>query len=50
MTIQYRVLGPLTVSDGERDVALPAGHQRTLLAALLLRGNVVVTQGEGKVR
>jgi DNA-binding SARP family transcriptional activator/tetratricopeptide (TPR) repeat protein len=46
MTIQYRMLGPLTVSDGGRDVALPAGHQRTLLAALLLRGNEVVTVDE----
>ncbi|MDT5037188.1 MAG: hypothetical protein QOE03_2373 [Micromonosporaceae bacterium] len=46
VTIQYRILGPLAVSDGERRLSLPAGRQRTVLAALLLRADEVVSVDE----
>src|SRR5438309_4244922 len=40
--MQYRILGPLEVADGERLVSL-AGAQRSLLALLLLSANEVVS-------
>ena len=40
--MQFRILGPLEVADGDRVVSLP-GAQRSLLALLLLRGNEVVS-------
>jgi YVTN family beta-propeller protein len=42
--MDFRILGPLEVRDDEgRPVALGAGRQRALLAALLLRTNEVVS-------
>ncbi|PWU22445.1 MAG: hypothetical protein C5B48_10055 [Candidatus Rokuibacteriota bacterium] len=42
--LEFRVLGPLEVREGERVIELPPGKQRLLLAALLLRaGEIVAT-------
>ncbi|MEY2534988.1 MAG: hypothetical protein QOF29_2898 [bacterium] len=41
--MEFRILGPLEVVDGERVVAIGAGKQRALLAVLLLHANEVVT-------
>src|SRR4051794_14106621 len=41
--MDFRVLGPLEVSDGGRAVALGAVKQRSLLAILLQRPNAVVS-------
>ena len=41
--MQFLVLGPLEVIAAGGTVALPAAKQRTLLAALLMRANQVVT-------
>ena len=41
--VQFRMLGPLELVDGERTVALGGGRQRTLLLALLLHANEVVS-------
>ncbi len=41
--MEFRLLGPLTVVDGGRPVALGRGTKRALLAILLLRANHVVT-------
>ena len=41
--MEFRVLGPLEVVDGERSVALGGTKQRLLLAYLLLSSNVVVS-------
>ena len=42
--MQFRLLGPLEVDDGDRPVALPRGRGRSLLALLALRaGEVVAT-------
>ncbi|HEY1365658.1 MAG TPA: BTAD domain-containing putative transcriptional regulator [Gaiellaceae bacterium] len=41
--MQFRVLGPLELVDGERPLALGGGRQRTLLLALLLHANEVVS-------
>jgi tetratricopeptide (TPR) repeat protein/DNA-binding SARP family transcriptional activator len=38
----FGVLGPLLVRDGESVISIPAGQQRALLAALLLRAGTVV--------
>jgi predicted ATPase/DNA-binding SARP family transcriptional activator len=40
--MQFRILGPLEVSDGDRRISL-AGAQRSLLALLLLSANEVVS-------
>jgi DNA-binding SARP family transcriptional activator len=40
--VQYKMLGPLEVADGERPVAVGAGKRRALLALLLLHANEVV--------
>src|SRR4051794_5478663 len=40
--MDYRILGPLEVVDGDRPVALGADRQRAVLAVLLLRRNEVV--------
>jgi DNA-binding SARP family transcriptional activator/tetratricopeptide (TPR) repeat protein len=40
--MEFCLLGPLTVRRGDAVVALPAGKQRALLAALLLNANRVV--------
>jgi DNA-binding SARP family transcriptional activator len=41
-TMEYRILGPLEVCDGERSLALRGPKQRALLAVLLLRRGQVV--------
>jgi DNA-binding SARP family transcriptional activator len=41
--VEFRVLGPLEVLDGERSVDLGAPRQRALLAVLLLNANEVVS-------
>ena len=43
-TIEFRILGPLEVSDGERLVDVGTGKQRTLLALLLLRAGEIVSR------
>jgi DNA-binding SARP family transcriptional activator/Tfp pilus assembly protein PilF len=40
------VLGELVVSDGVRDVVVPAGHQRVVLAALALQANRTMSVDE----
>src|SRR2546429_8539470 len=37
--MDYRILGPLEVFDGERRLTLGGTRQRAVLALLLLRGN-----------
>jgi DNA-binding SARP family transcriptional activator/Tfp pilus assembly protein PilF len=44
--MEFGLLGPLVVRSGERVLAVPQGHQRTLLAMLLLDANKVVPAGE----
>jgi DNA-binding SARP family transcriptional activator len=41
--VEFRILGPLEVADGERRVALGSSRQRTLLALLLTHANEVVS-------
>jgi YVTN family beta-propeller protein len=41
--MEFRILGPIEVSDGDRPVALGAAKQRALLALLLLHANEVVS-------
>ena len=41
--MEFRILGPLDVVDGERAVALPGAKHRALLAMLLLHANEVVS-------
>src|SRR4029079_12445790 len=41
--MDFRILGPLEVSDGERSVALGGVKQRSLLAILLQRPNAIVS-------
>jgi peptide/nickel transport system substrate-binding protein len=41
--LDYRILGPLEVCDGDRRIALGGDKQRALLAMLLLRANEVVS-------
>jgi len=41
--MEYRILGPLEVSDGGRPLPLSSGRQRALLAALLLSRNETVS-------
>jgi DNA-binding SARP family transcriptional activator len=43
---EFGLLGQLVVRRGQAEVAIPAGKQRALLAALLLRANQVVPAGE----
>lgn len=42
--MEYRVLGPLEVRDGERSVPLAGAKQRALLALLLVNANRVVSR------
>jgi DNA-binding SARP family transcriptional activator/tetratricopeptide (TPR) repeat protein len=44
--VEFRVLGPVQVRDGDRMVPVPPGRVLTLLTLLLLRANQVVTQRE----
>jgi DNA-binding SARP family transcriptional activator len=41
--LDFRLLGPLEVSDGARAVVIGGGKRRSLLALLLLHGNEVVS-------
>jgi DNA-binding SARP family transcriptional activator len=41
--VEFRILGPLEVLDGDRPVPLPRGRGRTLLALLVLRADEVVS-------
>ena len=41
--MRFRLLGPIEVSDGDRQIAVGGGRQRALLAALLLRPNETVS-------
>src|SRR5689334_1451973 len=41
--MRFRVLGPLDVTDGGREIGLAGGKQRALLCALLLDANRVVS-------
>src|SRR4029453_4676112 len=41
--MEFRILGPLEVVDGDRSVPLGGGRQRALLALLLTRPNEVVS-------
>ena len=41
--MEFRILGPLEVLDGERPLPLGAAKQRALLAVLLLHANEVVS-------
>src|SRR6059058_4458847 len=42
--MEYRVLGPLEVRDGERSLPLAGAKQRALLALLLVNANRVVSR------
>src|SRR5918994_3429265 len=42
--MRYRILGPLQVSDGARELAIGQGRQRALFAYLLLHANEVVSR------
>src|SRR2546428_4080562 len=42
--MEYRVLGPLEVRDGERSLPLAGAKQRALLALLLVKANHVVSR------
>ena len=41
--MEFRILGSLEVVEGGRSLALPSGHQRALLALLLVNANRVLT-------
>ena len=41
--MEFRILGPLEVLDGDRPVRLPRGRGRALLALLILRAGEVVS-------
>jgi DNA-binding SARP family transcriptional activator len=41
--LEFRILGPLEVTDGARPIALAAPKQRALLGLLLLHPNEVVS-------
>ena len=43
VSVEFRVLGPLEVVDGDTTVALGGVRQRTLLAILVLNANEVVS-------
>jgi DNA-binding SARP family transcriptional activator len=43
VSIEFRILGPLEVADGDATVALGGVRQRTLLAILVLNANAVVS-------
>ena len=42
--MEFRILGPLEVVDGDRPVELGGQKQRVLLAVLLLEANMVVSR------
>ena len=41
--MEFRILGPLEVVDDGRILDMPAGHQRTLLALLIVNANRVLS-------
>lgn len=41
--VEFRILGPLEVADGDRLISVGSGRQRKLLAVLLVRANEVVS-------
>jgi DNA-binding SARP family transcriptional activator len=41
--VQYRLLGPLEVHDGDRTVAIGGGRRRSLLALLLIHANELLS-------
>src|SRR5262245_36702230 len=41
--MDYRILGPIEVFDGDREISLGGDKQRALFAALLLDANEVVS-------
>ena len=41
--MEFRILGPLEVADGDEIIALASAKQRALLAFLLLNANQVVS-------
>jgi hypothetical protein len=45
-SMEYRVLGPLEVRDGERSLSLAGEKQRALLALLLLSANRVAAKSQ----
>ena len=40
--MEFRILGPLEVAQGDRDVALGGGKERALFAVLLVHANEVL--------
>ena len=44
--MEFRILGPLELSEGGQPLALAAGKQRALLAVLLLHANELVSRDE----
>jgi DNA-binding SARP family transcriptional activator/tetratricopeptide (TPR) repeat protein len=44
--MRFAILGPLGVTDGDRDVAVTAGRDRVVLAVLLLQAGRIVGVGE----
>jgi DNA-binding SARP family transcriptional activator len=44
--VEFRILGPLEVREGDRVLPLGAGQQRALLAILLLRANEAVSRDQ----
>jgi DNA-binding SARP family transcriptional activator len=42
--MEYRVLGPLEILDGDRPLSLGGAKQRALLALLVLNANRVVSR------
>src|SRR5919198_3477882 len=42
--MDYRILGPIEVFDGERQLSLGGGRQRAVLALLLLHANETITR------
>jgi DNA-binding SARP family transcriptional activator len=42
--MEFRVLGPLEVRDGDRSLPLAGAKQRALLALLLVNANHVVSR------
>ncbi|MFE0464988.1 tetratricopeptide repeat protein [Kitasatospora sp. NPDC058965] len=44
--MEFGLLGPVHVHDGQRTLAVPAAKQRVILAALLLRPGAIVTVDE----
>src|SRR5215467_12451852 len=43
LDVEFRILGPLEVADGDRPVLLSGSRERALLAILLIRAGEVVS-------